>query len=372
MHGNFFDPLRRIEFWEDDATPLSVKDSYCIHAGPNCTDDGEVLFIDETVRSAPTYYFVVAGYLDFNSNRDPVNVLRSTQIVTDTLVLLHRPDFRATNKLRHAVYAVFSPFTRGAWFVLSGVLITLLVLLYICKRRFSAHASSQEQGTLVWLLTHVSRAQPTARTALQLQFLALSSFVLVTTIFYEAAFVRRGPNPSLTNPRALAGLDMSRFAVIDGSASGKKAVTYMGMQGLYIETNGTVPWVRTSNFTQSLDAILRHEAEYTLAFAINVRNELAKMELCGKISVSQLDLPTTVGGWYYSVAIPPPVRVRIDKILQRLRDEKEVMNQLKQVPLDCGVETEKIDAYILLVALALLMTPFLFPAVYYLITTTSH
>ena len=328
-------------------------------------------FIDSHVRSGTAYYFVVGGYLDFNSNRDTVNVLRSTQIVTDTIVLLHRPDFRATNKFRHAVHATLSPFTRGAWLVLCSVLTSLLVLLYISKRRFSAHTDNKDQPALVWLLANVSHGQPAARTAaLRLQFLALSSFVLVTTVYYEAAFVRRGPNSPLTNPRVFASLDTSRFAVIDESGSNRILRAQLKKQGLYDDINATVPWVRTSTFKQSLDAILRHEADYTLAFSINVRLELAKMKLCGKISVSQLDLATTVGGWYYSVVIPPSVRVRIDKILQHLWVSKEVINEFEQVPLDCGMEMEKIDANLLLVALALLMPPFLFPAIYYLLKTT--
>ncbi len=98
-------------------------------------------------------------------------------------------------------------------------------------------------------------------------------------------------------------------------------------------------------------ALRKKEVRYIFTFEQNIKFWLNKLKLCDVVAVTPLRHPT-VGGWYYGISIPVPVRTRIDKILQFLWVIQDGINgdeRFKGVPLDCGASFTKVDHSVLFI-----------------------
>lgn len=372
LDGLFFDVLDGVSLREDQKASPNVRDAYCIYSGSDsCTFDGEVQFLNEAARNDSRYMFIVGGYLNFMPNRRTNNAIQSAQTVTDSMVLMHRRN-PATRSFQAAVTNVFEPFEWSGWLVAFGFALLIILVIGLYVQWFSNTSAHIQPNIFIWLINGVPLVTPEQRAAWRLLVLTVTVMATVVVILYELAValsIFRGPGPIVSALWQLTGLGLTKFVVTKGGASESTLRIVVDKQG---KLNGSnFPWKRMNRMDDMITALLteKSDVEYIFAFEKNIKFFLHKRKLCNSVSVTPLNLKT-VGGWYYSTAVPMLVRTRIDKMLQHMWISQEAINNVnrfQEVPIDCGASYTKVDHSILFILLGVSVGPLLLITICFMI-----
>ncbi len=365
LRGLFFNVLDRVSLREDVNAKPRVRDAYCIYSGgDSCSYDGQIRFLDDTVRAGGGHMFIAGGYLNFMPNRRMESTVQAAQTVTDSVVLMHLRN-PATRSFRAAVKNVFEPFEASGWAVGLTFAAVVGATVFVYAQLFYNRANNQPH-VLVWLLNGVPGVPADQQAAWRLLVLTMVVFGTVIAILYELAIALalfRGPEPIVTSVTQLFQLGLGNFVVTKGGASETILHFLIDRQGIYNESS--YPWKRMNRMEPMIEALLNRKVRYIFMFEQNIKFWLNRRKLCDVVAVTPLHHPTA-GGWYYSTSVPVAVRTRIDKILQFLWVMQDGINgdeRFKGVPLDCGASFTKVNHSVLFILLMLTVLPLLIASI---------
>jgi len=107
-------------FFQMISNSPSLHRSQCVYAGPDCTFDGMVSFVNKS-SSISNYQWVAAGILFVLEDRILPGVIPSTAILTDHLHVIG-PPVQSQESFGDALSLILKPFSREAWIVFLSVL----------------------------------------------------------------------------------------------------------------------------------------------------------------------------------------------------------------------------------------------------------
>lgn len=358
LRGAFFDILDRVGTLEHEPAALPIRNALCVYAGDNCTYDGTVRFVNSAFLVGAGHKFVTGSYLNYMPNRELMNVVTSSQTFTNKVLLLHRPELD-TNSYHGALQRVLAPFKPSGWGIV-GAFSTCICLLFTLF--FFWFQDAKEKCSIIsWLINDVQQFTKWQRVAWVT--LKQARLVLLALVFllYDLALTLslfKGPPPLLTSLSQFKNLDVSRLGLVKETANEYIAHAWINPENAF--NSSSFPWQRFDGFEDALRAFRRREIDYLFTLEGTIKYELHRRNLCNSMSLSELDYPSIVGGWYYSRAIPYSERKRVDEILLRMRVSSETANGLLRhavAPLDCGAERTFVDDKILLIQLGSIVLP---------------
>lgn len=370
LRGAFFDIVNELRPLNDCA--------YCVWAGHNCTFDGMLHFIDDSVRAGDPHRWISGGILMALSYRISSNTLPSTSILEDELRIIGPPPNSQYTTPADAWKAIWKPFTLKGWmFIFACTIGHLLVRLWM-SYEFMKVPRTNTAGSFKWV--HLRRRFLNFRKEKQDEdnedeekwqrinyfwsFIA-TIFIAITILFWEVAIAVQVYEASLQTP--FEKIDAGRFVVVQNSS----------MEHVFSAMADTGErWYPSVSVPETFNLLLNrsNNFDYTVVYELFNRFEMnQKPELCDNLRLYQ-DVPTKLvhsrrppplsGVWFYSSNVRLERRILIDKAIaehkQRGRIRKIIDNYAGEDILDsCKLKTERID-WVLLALLYSVITGALF------------
>lgn len=363
LDGLFFDILRGLSDNEEEGVRPSIRDALCVYGGPTCTFDDEIRFVHDAVGVGDKHQFIAGGALLYMEHRRTNLTFHSQPWFTDSIVLLHRPEF-ARHSFPSAFRQIFQPFKGTGWVVVT--IFSFLLCFGLAAHVFRFSRARRPQALLRWFFQNQREPGIWELATWNVQKITVVVFFSVLLLLYEISvvnFVLQGPDAVVDNIDQLKELGLDRFTMGNGSVS-ETIFKYAIGRGHQTSASET-PWQRASDLKQMFDSIMKNPARnntvrYIFTFASIVRNYLSKRNLCNEITVTSLE-KTLAGGWYYGASVDPSTRVRLDKglsVLELMDVPRKKITAYGVVPIDCGEKlAHKVGHEVLLILLTLTVGP---------------
>ncbi len=361
LDGLFFDMVREMADMEDIGVNSSMHDALCVYGGDNCTFDDEIRFVHDAVGVGDRHQFIAGGGLLFMEHRRTNLTIHSQPWFTDSIVVLHRPEF-ARHSFSSAFIQIFQPFKGTGWVVVAAFSLLLWIGLGVHVVRFSP--VRKPRALLRWFFQHQRQQGMWELATWNVQKVAVVVFFSVLLLLYEISvvgFVLQGPDKVITSTAQLKHEKLQQFTMVRGSVS---ETIFKYAVGRIDEKGSRKPeWGRAQNLDEMIDTIMKNrrgKVRFIFTFESTVRNYLYRRNLCNEITVAKLE-KTLGGGWYYGASVPKDVRVRIDKalsVLDLMNVPRKSFTEHGIIPIDCGDRlAHKIGHEVLLILLLLTVGP---------------
>ncbi len=373
LKGPFFDLIDEIP---------ELENAFCIWGGRNETFDGLVRFIRNVSRGNRPLKFVTGGMLFQMAHRISNGSFPSASMSNGKLVVvsINRPVQKA---FKEAMDTIVGPFGRGAWWLLSGFILLLVVLYVFANYCFLANRSLSSMYNAMlepfvpthWLLQNSmddlasdDKSKESRAYLILVWKRGALLFLVISALFWEIGVVN-----FVTNDRpyvlpfklqSMPARTLSRFYLNNGSAF----ETLLGKLALPdTTTRNSRPWKVVQNYDKLYDALTETnngEPRYTLSAEHTALYELNKRGLCTKLAVhdSSDPLPDYSAIWYYSSHVGQSMRTTLDIRISQLREEGRIRelieNSTGKVTLTCGLSSYSISIFVLFVPLCLVLSPF--------------
>lgn len=370
LHGVFFDIVNELK-------PLR-NSAYCVWAGANCTFDGIINFIDESVKAGDRHRWISGGISMALSYRIGRNTLPSASIFEGELRIIGPPPSSDYITPSDAWAAVWKPFTLKGWvFILACTLGHLLLRVWM-SYEFMELPRTKAAGSFSW--DHFRRRFFNFRRDKEYEgseyeenwqrinyfwsFIA-TVFIAITILFWEVAIAVQVYEAHLEAP--IENIDEQRFSVVKNSSM-ERIFSTMAAPGKRWHSSESI------SETYNLLSSSSNNYVYTVVYEVFNRFEMnQRPELCEHLRlypfvpsklVHSRKPPSLSGVWYYSSNAPLSRRIVIDKAITNHKQNGRIIKIINNYAGDdildsCKLQTERID-WVLLALVYSLITGVLF------------
>jgi len=370
LKGAFFDIVKRMR-------PLQ-KTAHCVWAGPKCTFDGILNFINASATSGDKHRWISGGVLMVVPYRIGVHTLPSASLFEDELRVVGPPLSGYTSP-SEAWSAIWKPFTLKGWIFIFSCTFGHFLIRILFSFVFTI-PKWLPTGAFDWRqfksrLLNIKKEKQDDNEEVEeawerisyLWSLIATIFVAITILFWEVAIAVQVYEARMKAP--IENLDPKRFTIVENTSWEN---IFADMLGQGHRSN----WHRSRSMEQIYDELLneKNEIDYTIMYELFNRFKFnEKPELCEKLRVyddvpSQLvhnrEPPQISAVWFYSSNVPLSRRIAIDRAIAKMKSRGRILKIANDyagegIADECKLQTERID-WILLALLHSVVTGGLF------------
>jgi len=354
LRGFFFDIINEMK-------PLR-NSAYCVWAGPDCSFDGLLHFMDESANAGDRHRWISGGILMELPYRMKNNTLPSSSIFENELHIIGPPPHSQYTTPMDAWAAIWKPFTLRGWcFILACTLGHLLVRVWM-SYEFMKLPRTNPVGSFEWerfyrRFMSFRREKQDEESECEEKWQRINYFwtfiatifVAITLLFWEVAVAVQVYEASLEAP--IEKIDASRFSVVQNSTM-KHIFATMADPG--------EQWHGSRSLQESYDMLSSSSNNYvyTLSYEVFNRFEMnQRPERCEYLRlypfvpsklVPSRKPPSLSGVWYYSSNVQLPRRILINKAIAELKQNGRIIKIINdyagdEINSSCKLRTERID-----------------------------